>query len=279
MNGSVEYKKEKRTVMDIDLILNNFKALGFTEYEGKVYLSLLQDHPSSAYNISSYSGVPHSRVYDITRRLIKKGFAVAQGTNPELYSPISPEELINALKRDNARLTSELQTQLESIKFESDFDPVWNLSGKEKAIELALELIQSAQREVYIGLWDQELEIMAPVLKDRHETGVKVVILVYGATPLDFGEVFYHGTDNIRKDGNEGNTLDLVVDSTVCLTGNLGGSQPCKAVWTRNKGLINSIEGYLMHDFFIAEIAKEFGQEIDRAFGHNLEKLRKKYGH
>ena len=65
--------------MDIDIILNNFKELGFTEYEGKVYLSLLSNHPSSASNISNYSGVPHSRVYDVTRRLIKKGYAVSQG--------------------------------------------------------------------------------------------------------------------------------------------------------------------------------------------------------
>ena len=265
--------------MDVDLILNNFKALGFTEYEGKVYLSLLKDHPSSAYNISHHSGVPHSRVYDITRRLIKKGFAVAQGTNPELYSPISPDELVNTLKRDNARLTGELKIQLASIKFESDFDPVWNLSGKAEALELAQELIKTAEKEIYIGVWDQELAVLTEALKERFEKGVKVFILIYGNMALDFGDVFYHGIDNINRDGKKDTTLDLVVDSSACLTGNLGGHQPCKAVWTRNKGLINSIEGYLIHDFFIAEITKEFGHEIDKAFGYNLEKLRKKYDH
>jgi HTH-type transcriptional regulator, sugar sensing transcriptional regulator len=76
-----------------------------------------------------------------------------------------------------------------------------------------------------------------------------------------------------------GTTLDLVIDSNVCITGSLGGSKPCQAVWTRNKGLIKSIEGYLTHDFFISEIGKKFGNEIDKAFGHNLEILRKKYEH
>jgi len=150
--------------MEIELILNNFKALGFTEYEGKVYLSLLRCHPSSASNISDHSGVPHSRVYDITKRLIKKGYAVSQGTGPERYSPISPEELIDSLKRDNTRVTGELQTQLESINFESDFDPVWNISKKQEAIELSLELIDAAQKDIYIGLWDEELSLFENAL-------------------------------------------------------------------------------------------------------------------
>lgn len=265
--------------MDLEIILNNFKALGFTEYEGKVYLSLLAHHPSSAYNISQHSGVPHSRVYDITRRLIKKGYAVSHGANPELYSPISPEELISTLKRDNARLTGELQEQLESINFESDFDPVWNLSGKKEALDLSLELIESAEKEIYIGLWDEELTFLKDALQRCHDKGVKVFVLVYGTMELGFGNVFYHSILNTEDVKINGTTLDLAIDSKVCITGSLGGAKTCQAVWTRNKGLIKSIEGYLTHDFFISEIGKKFGNEIDKAFGHNLEKLRKKYEH
>jgi len=265
--------------MDLEVILNNFKALGFTEYEGKVYLSLLGHNPSSAYNISQNSGVPHSRVYDITRRLIKKKYAVSRGANPELYSPISPEELIGNLKRDNARLTGELQKQLESIRFEPDFDPVWNLSGKKEAIEVSLELIESAKEDIYIGLWDEDLTIIKDALRKRHNDGVTVYILIYGTMELDFGNVFYHSAMNIEDIKINGTTLDLVIDSKACVTGNLGGTKKCQAVWTRNKGLVKSIEGYLIHDFFISEIGKKFGNEIDKAFGQNLEKLRKKYEH
>jgi sugar-specific transcriptional regulator TrmB len=124
--------------MDVELILNNFKALGFTEYEGKVYLSLLHQHPASASNISDNSGVPHSRVYDITKRLIKKGYVVSQGSGPELYSPISPDELIDSLKRDNTRMTGELKKQLDSINFESAFDPVWNISKSRRPLNCRL---------------------------------------------------------------------------------------------------------------------------------------------
>ncbi len=262
--------------MDINTIINHFKALGFTEYEGKVYLSLLQHHPASAYKIAKASNVPHSRVYDIARRLVKKGYVISQGSNPEQYSPISPDELIDSLTRDNTRRVEALQAQLASVCFESDFDPVWNLSGEKKALALARGLIESAKEEIFIGLWDAQLQGLQTLLKERHDSGVRVYILIYGHMDLDFGNVFHHSIDNVQANDP---TLDLVVDSRVCITGSLGGDNTCQAVWTRNKGLVSSIEGYLIHDFFIAEINEKFGTQMDKVFGRNLEKLRKKYDH
>ena len=94
-----------------------FKALGFTEYEAKVYLSLLGEHPASAYTISRNSGVPHSRVYDITRRLIKKGVVGLASTNPDRFSPLSPGDLLFKLRKDNERFIDEIQDCLENLSF------------------------------------------------------------------------------------------------------------------------------------------------------------------
>lgn len=263
----------------IDSILSNLKELGFTEYEGKVYMSLINEHPLSAYNVSKNSGVPHSRVYDITRRLIKKGYVTSKGTNPELFSPISPEELISRLKRDNSKLTDELKHQLDSIKFTADFDPVWNLSGRTEALEMAEELILEAEEVIFVGLWDQELKFLENAFKKAEARGIKIHILLYGEGKPDFGEVYYHSTENLEDINLVGRSLDLVIDSTVCITGSLGASMPCQAVWTRNKGLIKSIEGFVIHDFYIAEVSTYLGEAVDEIFGKNFEKLRKKYGH
>lgn len=260
-------------------ILSNLKELGFTEYEGKVYMALLNEHPLSAYNISKNSSVPHSRVYDITRRLIKKGYVTSKGTNPELFSPISPEELVSRLRRDNNKRTDELKTQLDSIQFAADFDPVWNLSGRTEAIEMANELIESAEHSIYVGLWDEELEALEKAFIRAEKKGVKIMILLYGKSKPDFGEVYYHSIDNLEDINEVGRSLDLVVDSRVCIAGSLGGVSPCQSVWTRNKGLIKSIEGFIIHDFYIAEVRDYLGDKVDEVFGRNFEKLRSKYGH
>lgn len=263
----------------MDSILSDLKDLGFTEYEGKVYMSLINEHPLSAYNISKNSSVPHSRVYDITRRLIKKGYVTSKGTNPELFSPISPDELISRLQRDNSKLTASLKQQLDSIKFTADFDPVWNLSSRTEALEMAGQLIGGAQDVIFVGLWDKELEDLSEAFLEAEKKGVKIHILLYGVQKPEFGDIHYHSTENLEDINLVGRSLDLVIDSTVCITGSLGGSLACQAVWTRNKGLIKSIEGFIIHDFYIAEVSEYLGDKVDNIFGKNFEKLRKKYGH
>ena len=267
------------TQKESESILENLKDLGFTEYEGKVYLCLITEHPLSAYSISKASGVPHSRVYDITRRLIKKGFVTSKGTNPELFSPLAPEEMINRIKEENEKVTEHLRTQLSNIRFSADFDPVWNLSGPAEVIETAGRIIDEAKTTIFIGIWDEELEVLEPFLRKASNRGVKVSILLYGTAKPDFGVLCYHSIEKLEDIQKVGRSLDLVSDGEVCLTGSLGALEPCQTVWTRNKGLIKSIEGYIIHDFYIAEVSRYLGDKADEIFGSNFMKLRKKYGH
>ena len=47
------------------LIMNNMKQLGFSEYECKAYLKLLEIFPLTGYTLSKNLGVPRSRIYVI----------------------------------------------------------------------------------------------------------------------------------------------------------------------------------------------------------------------
>ncbi|MEW5813876.1 MAG: helix-turn-helix domain-containing protein [Spirochaetota bacterium] len=255
-----------------------FKELGFTEYEAKVYLSLLNQHPASAYAISQVSGVPHSRVYDITRRLIKKGLVGMASENPQKFSPLSPNELIVKLKNDNERFTGGLKVNLDRLAFSSDFDPVWNITDRKEALNITVNLISSARLSVYIGLWDEELSELKKILNDAHKRGSRLFFLIYGKTNPGFGTIYYHQTEALAGVEELGRTIDCVVDSSACISGSLGGVKPCQIVWTRNQGLVKSIEEYIIHDFYLAEIQLQFGDKLYEVFGKNLETLRKRYG-
>ena len=262
-----------------DEIVEDLMQAGFTEYEAKVYLSLLASHPVSAYTISQNSGVPHSRVYDISRRLIRKGYAVSAGTNPEVFSPLAPEELVGKIRRDSEKLTKKLKRKLEEIDFVSDFDPVWNLHGREESLEKAREIIASAGEKIYIGFWSEEFKLLESELRKAHERGVQVVMLIYGRIDVDFGEVYYHERRYLDELDTQGRTIDCTADSRVCVSGILGNPGITKVVWTRNPGLVHSIENYLIHDFFLQEIYSRFGPKIDDLFGENLIHLRRKLNH
>ena len=89
-----------------------------------------------------------------------------------------------------------------------------------------------------------------------------------------------------------GRSIDIVADSEIAISGRLGSEPenlslnsnknnsryyPCQVVWTRNQGLINAIEGYIIHDFYIAELIQVLGGEIKEVFGKNMKKLRERY--
>ena len=262
---------------NLEETLSYLKEMGFTEYEAKVYISLLNQHPASAYTVSQNSGVPHSRVYDITRRLIKKGVAVSTGVKPELFSPLSPNDLVDKLRREYNQFTKGLEVRLKSVNFTSDFDPVWNLQNREKSFEMACDIIDQAEKTIYIGIWSQELPLVTERLKAASKRGVRVLTLIYGKDKLDFGETYNHDIENMGPVEKLGRTLDCVVDSEMCVTGALGGTERCQVIWTKNRGLVQSIESYIAHDFYLAEIHNHFGKEIDDKFGKNLLKLRNKF--
>ena len=54
-------------------IINLMKKYNFTEYETKVYITLLEIGKSTGYEISKRSTVPRSKVYITLETLLKKG--------------------------------------------------------------------------------------------------------------------------------------------------------------------------------------------------------------
>lgn len=262
-----------------DELIRDLMQAGYTEYEAKVYLALLHNHPASAYTISQQSGVPHSRVYDVSRRLIEKGYVASSGNKPELYSPLSPGELVDKIRRDNSALTGRLEEALQTIDFAPDFDPVWNIKSPQDAIDKVVEIVSAAQKRIYLGIFKEDFPSVEAELRQAHERGVELFMLIYGEISVDFGNCYFHEREHLDSYEALGRTIECVADSAVCITGNLGENGPTRVVWTKNFGLVFSIENYLIHDLFIREIRNAFGDQLDKSFGKNLQKLRRKFRH
>ena len=60
------------------LILKDMKQLGFSEYECKAYLTLLEQFPLTGYSLSKKSGIPRSRIYDVLESLAGKQMVLVQ---------------------------------------------------------------------------------------------------------------------------------------------------------------------------------------------------------
>ena len=80
-------------------IANDMKHLGFTEYECKAYVSLLEQFPLNGYALAKNSGIPRSRVYEVLKKLIAKQMVFEQVEKKnKLYYPVDPDIFIKKLK-------------------------------------------------------------------------------------------------------------------------------------------------------------------------------------
>jgi len=85
-------------------------------YEVKIWTALLSRGVSTAGELSDIADVPRSRSYDVLESLEKKGFVMMKFGKPIKYMAISPEEVVERVKK-NMKLDAELKIKrLEELK-------------------------------------------------------------------------------------------------------------------------------------------------------------------
>src|SRR5260370_23289855 len=98
------------------------KEFGMTEYEGKVYVSLVESGTQAASELSRTASIPYSKIYEILGNLERKGWVETEQGRPSKYYPKAPStalessrsRLETALKSRQADATGALQTLYEN---------------------------------------------------------------------------------------------------------------------------------------------------------------------
>lgn len=89
---------------------SNLKELGFSQYEATCYMALVAEHPVNGSQLSKISGIARSRIYDVLRSLISKGYVME--INPGQYAPLPSDELIRRLKKSFETNLNAFETQI-----------------------------------------------------------------------------------------------------------------------------------------------------------------------
>ena len=78
-------------------VVDKLKKLGLTEYEARVYLSLLKDHLNSATKLSKKSGALRTKIYS--------GI-------PLLFRAVNPSEVFDKIRKDFEEFLDSIETVL-----------------------------------------------------------------------------------------------------------------------------------------------------------------------
>jgi sugar-specific transcriptional regulator TrmB len=172
-------------------MIESLHQLGLTFYEAKVLVALTKSGSGTAADIHILSGIPRSAVYGVLERLKERGMIDVQNIKPMRYKALSPNNVMDRLKKDFETECENALVQMEEIYRtsgeEEDEDLVWNISGVKNVTERILQLLNNARSEILFASSSPSLDQVAEiyptvnsirrVLLDKIESGVTVRIL------------------------------------------------------------------------------------------------------
>jgi sugar-specific transcriptional regulator TrmB len=231
----------------LEIIAKKMMQLGFTLYEAKAYISLLQDYPVTRYEISKKSGVPRSAIYDIVRKLEDFGAVSIISTNPEKYVPLPPEEFLRMLERRYQLKLKDFRESLSEINADVEPEQLWNITGYKNLLEKAKEMIQNSKNEIYLSAWRREILELEEELHNAEERGLKVVIFSFTKVPK-IGRVFSYCLQERELEKVWDHKVILVCDCEELLMGEANLQVQRKAAWTKNKAIIGIAANHIILD-------------------------------
>ena len=244
----------------MDTLISNLTRIGFTEYEAKVYLALLNSSPSTGYQLSKKSGVPRSMVYETLGRLAGRGAVLETFEGrATLYRPLPPDVLLDRYEEDQQRMLVGLRSGMEKIYQSSDEDKVWSISGHRAVFSYATQMLREAQSDIYAVLNDQAIFALESELAAIDQRGIEINALLTGESNLAFGQVAFHPPLESELQQLT-DTLVIVTDNQRALIAST--KQETVATLTGNSNLVLMARQFVWMELFAQRIYTKLGPDF-----------------
>lgn len=254
---------------------NDLIELGFSDYEAKAYISLLQKNPATAYEVAKNAAIPTSKIYEILIKLAEKGvISEFDDNNKRKYIPMPPEEMIDSYRSKIDTTLDHLKISLKNINQENELAYIWNITDYHYLIDKAGRMIDEAEQTLLISIWPEEYEMLAVNLTKAMKLGIKLATVHFGPLSPPMGQFFPHPIEDTIYAEKGGRGLVIVADSQEVLLGKIDARNDVQGANSMNEGFVAIAEDYIKHDIYIMKIVKRFDQLLIERFGTNYQLLR-----
>ncbi len=168
---------------------------GLSEYEAKVYVSLIEKGSSKARKVSMICGVPRTKVYGTLKKLIERGLVIEVPGEPRKYAPTSPANAFRIYLQsyqEKAENLNDIVSSLENnykkmnIETEPQKEDMWIIQGRHGILRRIREMLSGAEESVDVTTTENGLILFYKAvnkLLDKLEAkGVKIRI----GAPISF---------------------------------------------------------------------------------------------
>ena len=249
-------------MLEFAQISAKIQELGFTSYEAKAYVSLLQHNPVTRYELSKNSGVPRSAIYGVIKKLEKIGAVNALYSEPEQYIPLHAEQLLHMLHERFKQKVADARESLNGIETNLEADHLWNIVGYQNMLHKATEIIKKAQNEIYLSIWQRELKLLKKDLLKAAERGIKIIIFSFTEIDFPVGNIFSYALDETSLEQFWAHKIILVTDNNELLMGEANDNIPRKTTWTQNRAIVDIATNHIILDITLFGI--RFNLDVSR---------------
>ncbi|MCS7139888.1 MAG: NTP transferase domain-containing protein [Candidatus Nezhaarchaeota archaeon] len=216
--------------MERDDLISSLKHIGLTEYEGRVYVALIDLGRASAKDISNITSIAYPKVYNVLSNLKDKGFVEEELQRPRLFRPVDPgkairafiEEKVSLLRDEAEKAIKALSSRYDRLRASSA--KTFIVQSRRSVITKLRELISSAKREILVSAPDLEVLGVKALLLDLNSArrrGVEVRVLTTPSTSNREVERILEFADVRFRDGLE--SYYVIADSgSLLISGRLG---------------------------------------------------------
>jgi Cd2+/Zn2+-exporting ATPase len=241
-------------------LIDELLSIGFTEYEARVYLALLADHPTTGYQISKDAGIPRSMVYEALGRLEARGAVLkTREEKATLYRPVAPDLLLDRYAQEVTARIESLRSGLAPFFMREDEGRLWNFSGRREALQYAAELIAGARRELMLVLTDADVAELLPLLIAAYGRGVALGVILTGQADEPPGQVVRHPPHETELHGMR-ETLIVVADEREFLIAS--GHATASATVTTNHNMVLIARQFIWMELFAQRIFARLGDDL-----------------
>ena len=233
--------------METELI-SQLAKFGFTQNEAKAYLTLLKHCPATGYEVSQYSGVPRSAIYEILRKLELGGAVYSEGKKPVNYFPIPPEKLATQLASRFEHNIHDLKDKLSELNAPLSDQQTWNIKGYNSMIDHSRSIIDGAKESIFMSIWDRECSGHKIQLGQAESRGLDICIFSFTKLSHSFGTVYSYNIDEEKLRKIWHRQIMMVADKKNSILGGADKTVDNQCIITDNSSIVDACLNYLILD-------------------------------
>ncbi|MBB6675412.1 TrmB family transcriptional regulator [Cohnella nanjingensis] len=254
-------------------MLERLKKLGFSELEGRCYLTLHEEAQLSGYEVAKRVSISRTNVYAALRSLTDKGVCRTIDGDPVRYSAVPIEQVVKYLRSEFDETADALMQELKPPLAAPAF---YNWQGDD-AVRMAIKrMVLSAARTIIVDIWSEDFLAVEDLLLEAERRGVTVVAITLGPVQSKLKHVLTHKRMEMWH-ATDARSFYVLCDWKAGFLGAFGGSRKMSALETDHPSVTEMLTQAFHHDILMMDMERDFGAELAEAYGDNYEKLLNHY--